>query len=189
MPLQTADLLARNTLSAAIGVLTRAKNLAERAISQLDDDQLFMSIDSEANSIAIIVKHLNGNMRSRWSDFLSTDGEKPTRQRDNEFVIAPEERRRDVVMNWWNDGWSHVFITLNTLTADDLNATVSIRTETMPAVAAIFRSIDHYAQHVGQIVQLAKHLRGKDWETLSIPRGKSVEFEARFRSELAAKRS
>jgi hypothetical protein len=189
MPQETADLLARNTLSAAIGVLTRAKNLAERAISQLNDDQLFTSIDSEANSIAMIVKHLNGNMRSRWSDFLSTDGEKATRMRDNEFVIAPDERRRDVVMNWWNDGWSHVFNTLNTLTEEDLNATVSIRTETMPAVAAVFRSVDHYAQHIGQIVLLAKHLRGEDWETLSIPRGKSAEYEAKFRSEVAAKRS
>jgi hypothetical protein len=185
---QTAETLARNTLTAAIAVLTRTKNLGERALNQLDDDQLFTSIDSEANSIAAIVKHLYGNMRSRWSDFLTTDGEKPSRQRDAEFVIAPEERRRDVVMGWWNDGWSHVFDTLNALTADDLNATVSIRTETMPAVAAIFRSVDHYAQHVGQIVLLAKHLRGRDWGTLSIPKGKSAEFEAKFRAEVAAKK-
>lgn len=183
------DLLARNTLSAAHGVLTRAKGLAERAISQLDEQQLFTSIDRDANSIAVIIKHLNGNMRSRWSSFLTADGEKPTRQRDNEFVIAPEERHREIVMNWWNEGWEHVFSTLNSLSADDLNTTVSIRTETMPAVAAIFRSVDHYAQHIGQIVLLAKHLRGEDWETLSIPRGRSLEYEAKFRAEIAAKKS
>ncbi|MEW5918283.1 MAG: DUF1572 family protein, partial [Gemmatimonadota bacterium] len=142
------------------------KNLAERAIAQLDDHQLFVSIDREANSIAMLIKHLHGNMRSRWSDFLTSDGEKPTRTRDDEFVIAPDERRRDIVMRWWNDGWSYVLNTLNQLTPDDLNATVSIRTENMPAVAAIFRSVDHYAQHVGQIVMLAKHLKGDDWKTL-----------------------
>ncbi|MGH7710393.1 MAG: DUF1572 family protein [Gemmatimonadaceae bacterium] len=180
--------LAATTLATCIAVFSKQKTLAERAIAQLDDQQLFATLDSEANSVATIVKHLAGNMRSRWSDFLTTDGEKPDRERDAEFVLAPEERSRDIVLGWWNSGWSCLSSTLNALTPADLSATVTIRGEKMPAIAAIFRQLDHYGQHVGQIVLLAKHLKGADWQTLSIPKGKSKEVEAKIRAELAAKR-
>jgi hypothetical protein len=178
--------LAVTALPACITVFAKQKALGERAIAQLDDRQIFATLDADANSVATIVKHLSGNMRSRWSDFLTTDGEKPNRNRDSEFEIAPEERKRDVVLDWWNTGWSYLFNALNALKPDDLHAIVQIRSEKMPAIAAIFRQIDHYGQHVGQIVLLAKHLKGKDWQTLSIPKGRSAEFEAKFREHLAA---
>jgi hypothetical protein len=178
--------IAVTALTTSITVLNKQKTLGERAIAQLDEQQLFATIDAEANSIATIVKHLHGNMRSRWSDFLTSDGEKPDRDRDGEFEILPQERSRAAVLNWWNAGWEYVFSALNALRPEDLATTVSIRTEKMPVLAAILRQIDHYGQHVGQIVLLAKHLKGKDWATLSIPKGKSAEFEAKFRAQIAA---
>ncbi|HJU73667.1 MAG TPA: DUF1572 family protein [Gemmatimonadaceae bacterium] len=168
-------------LAAAINVYRKQKTLGERAIAQLDDAQLFEMIDPEANSVATIVKHLHGNMRSRWTDFLTTDGEKPDRQRDTEFVLTDEERSRSAVLDWWNAGWGYVFSGLESLAPADLERTVTVRGEKMSAGAAILRQIDHYGQHVGQIVLLAKHLRGANWQTLSIPRGKSAEFDAHFR--------
>lgn len=188
MPAAPASSLAHTTLDTCLDILRKQKTLGERALSQLDEQQLFEIIDSEANSIAVIVKHLHGNMRSRWSDFLTTDGEKPDRNRDSEFVISPEERTLNVVMAWWRSGWSYVFHALESLKADDLESTVTIRGQKMTVIAAILRQVDHYAQHVGQIVLLAKHLKGVSWQTLSIPRGKSAEFEAEFRKKMAAKR-
>ncbi|MGQ0642197.1 MAG: DUF1572 family protein [Gemmatimonadaceae bacterium] len=178
--------LSVTALAAAITVFTKQKTLGERAINQLDDQQIFATIDSDANSVATIVKHLHGNMRSRWSGFLTSDGEKPDRNRDTEFEIAPEERRREIVLGWWGAGWSYLFTALHALKPADLSATVLVRTEKMPAITAIFRQLDHYGQHVGQIVLLAKHLKGREWQTLSIPKGKSAEFEARFRKQLTA---
>lgn len=184
-----ATALAQATLDTCLDVLRKQKALGERALTQLDDQQLFEIIDSEANSIAAIVKHLHGNMRSRWSDFLTTDGEKPDRNRDSEFVVSEDEHTRDRVMSWWNAGWAYVFHALESLEADDLLATVMVRGQKMTVIAAILRQVDHYAQHVGQIVLLAKHFKGSSWQTLSIPKGKSAEFEAEFRRKAAAKNS
>jgi hypothetical protein len=158
----------------------KQKALAERAMAQLDDAQLFATIDPEANSVAIIVRHLYGNMRSRWTDFLTSDGEKPDRRRDEEF-IAPASHDRAAVLHWWEQGWSFLFSALDALTPDDLGRTVHIRGDALTALSAILRQHDHYAMHVGQIVFLAKHLRGRDWSTLSIPRGKSEEYLQRRR--------
>jgi len=187
MPSAPATSLAQTTLETCLDVLRKQKALGERALSQLDDQQLFEMIDSEANSIAAIVKHLHGNMRSRWSDFLTTDGEKPDRNRDSEFVISEGERTRDVVIGWWNAGWAYVFKSLQSLEPHDLDASVMIRGQKMTVIAAILRQVDHYGQHIGQIVLLAKHFKGSNWHTLSIPKGKSAEFEAEFRKKLAAK--
>ncbi len=174
-------------LAESVRVFRKQKQLGDRAITQLDKDELFVPIDPEANSVAVLIKHLHGNMRSRWTDFLTSDGEKPDRGRDGEFIIAPSERSRNVVLQWWEDGWSYVFTAVTSLTPADLQANVLIRGETMPAIAAILRQLDHYAQHVGQIVLLAKHLKGADWQTLSIPRGKSEEVNAEFRRRAAVK--
>ena len=153
----------------------KQKELAERAMAQIDDEQFFRTIDAESNSIAVIAKHVGGNLRSRWTDFLTTDGEKPDRDRDSEF-IAPDSVGRTEVMKVWNDGWAVLFSTLASLQSDDLTATVRIRSEEMTAVAAIHRAVAHVAAHVGQIVLLAKHYRSSDWKTLSIPRGESAQW-------------
>ncbi len=153
------------------------KRLAEGAIAQLKDEELFIALDSESNSIAILVKHLAGNMRSRFTDFLTTDGEKPDRDRDREFEMTPATTRADM-MNWWEDGWARVFAAVDALKPEDVMRTVTIRGEPHSVLQAINRQIAHYAQHTGQIVFLAKHLRSSDWKTLSVPRGKSEEFNA-----------
>ena len=155
----------------------KQKELAERAIAQVDDDEFFRTIDDESNSIAIIVKHVGGNLRSRWTDFLASDGEKPDRDRDGEFVVA--EDTRAAVMETWNAGWQALFTTFESLRPSDLSAVVRIRSEEMTAVAAMHRAVAHVAQHAGQIVLLAKHFRSSDWKTLSIPRGKSSEWLTR----------
>jgi Protein of unknown function (DUF1572) len=162
-------------LTAALAVFRKQKALGESALRQLDDDQLFHALDPESNSIAVLVKHLHGNMRSRWTDFLTRDGEKQDRHRDEEF-LAPGERSRAQVMEWWEHGWRYVFDALHALTPAEVEASVVIRGERTTALAAILRAVDHYAQHVGQVVMLAKHQRGSSWESLSIPRGMSEEF-------------
>ena len=149
------------------------KKLAERAIEQINEDEYFRAIDEESNSVAVIVKHIGGNLRSRWTRFLSTDGEKPDRDRDGEFIVPGETTRADV-MATWNAGWSTLFDALSSLQPADLTATVSIRSEHMPAIAAMHRAVSHIGQHVGQIVLLAKHYRSSNWNTLSIPRGRSA---------------
>ena len=154
----------------------KQRELAERALAQVDDADFFRTIDAESNSVAVIVKHVGGNLRSRWTNFLSTDGEKPDRDRDGEFVV-PGTTTRDDVMTTWNTGWAALFDTLDTLDGDDLSATVSIRAESMTAIAAMHRAVSHIGQHVGQIVLLAKHYRSADWKTLSIPRGRSSEWQ------------
>jgi hypothetical protein len=170
----TAESLGKTVLEDIELTFRRQKQLAERAIAQIDDDEFFRTIDAESNSIAIIVKHVGGNLRSRWTDFLDADGEKPDRDRDGEFVVA--DRSRDAIMQTWNTGWAALSATLASLGPEHLTAVVRIRGESMPAIAAMNRALAHVAQHVGQIVLLAKHFRADGWKTLSIPRGQSSEW-------------
>ena len=144
------------------------KNLAERAMAQVTDQQLLAVLDSEANSIAVIVKHMAGNMRSRWTDFLTSDGEKPDRHRDSEFEAPPATR--DALLAVWEEGWQCVFSALEPLTDDDLQRTVTIRGEAHSVMQAISRQVAHYACHCGQIVLLAKHFKHDGWQSLTIPR-------------------
>ncbi len=152
------------------------KRMGEAAMAQLNDEEFFVTLDAEANSVAILVKHLAGNMRSRFTDFLTSDGEKPDRFRDQEFLLGPGTTRADV-MQWWEQGWKHVFDTLEQLRPEDVMHTVYIRSEPHTVLQAINRQVAHYAQHIGQIVFLVKHLHSAEWKTLSIPRGKSEEFK------------
>jgi Protein of unknown function (DUF1572) len=150
------------------------KRLAERAMDQVSDEQLYATIDAETNSIALVVKHMAGNMRSRWTDFLTTDGEKPDRDRDGEFVDPPATRA--ALLRDWEDGWARVLAALEALSDADLGRTVTIRGEAHSVMQAINRQIAHYANHVGQIVMLAKHLAHDRWQTLTVPRKGSAEF-------------
>ena len=170
----------------SLSLLRYYKKLAERAIEQVSDEQLFASFDEEMNSIAIIVKHMAGNMRSRFSDFLNSDGEKPNRDRDSEF-IAPPGTRGDL-MNLWNEGWERVFEAIEPLSDTDLQREVSIRGEPHSVMQAINRQMAHYAYHCGQIVFLAKQLKGSGWQSLSVPRNKSAEFNRRVLAGEASQR-
>jgi uncharacterized damage-inducible protein DinB len=152
------------------------KRLAEGAIAQLDEDQLFATLDSESNSVAIIIKHLAGNMHSRFTDFLTSDGEKPDRFRDREFELNSATTRAEV-LRWWEEGWAQVLTVLDALKPEDVMRTVTIRGEPHTVLQALNRQVAHYAYHIGQIVFLAKHLRSNQWKTLSIPRGRSEEFK------------
>ena len=152
------------------------ERLAEGAMAQLKDEEFFVTLDPESNSVAILVKHMAGNMRSRFTDFLTTDGEKPDRFRDQEFELSPATTRADV-MKWWEEGWSRVFATLEALKPDDVMRTVTIRGEPHTVLQAINRQIAHYAHHCGQILFIAKHLRSHEWKTLSVPRGKSEDYK------------
>lgn len=165
-------------LADALAVFRQYKNLAERAIAQLNDEQLTQTLDPEMNSIALLVKHMAGNMQSRWTDFLTSDGEKPWRHRDNEFIAPPATRAELLAV--WETGWQRVFSALEPLTDADLGRTVTIRGEPHSVLQAINRQIAHYAYHCGQIVFLAKHLNSEQWSSLSVPRGKSVEFNAQL---------
>ena len=153
------------------------KKLAERAMDQVTDEQLFATLDEEMNSIGIVVKHMAGNMRSRWRDFLTTDGEKPDRDRDSEFVDPPATR--EALLQVWEDGWTQVFRALEPLSDSDLGSTVTIRGEAHSVMQAINRQLAHYALHVGQIVMLAKHFAHDRWQSLSVPRNRSKEFNRR----------
>ena len=160
------------------------KNLAERAMVQATDEQLNAVLDNEMNSIAITVKHMAGNMRSRWTDFLTSDGEKPNRNRDTEFEDpAPT---REALLAQWEEGWRCVFDALEPLSDQDLERTVTIRGEAHSVMQAINRQIAHYAYHCGQIVLLAKHFKNSEWTSLSVARGKSANFN---RSVLAGEAS
>lgn len=152
------------------------KRMAEAAMAQLEDKDFFAAIDAESNSVAVLAKHIAGNARSRFTDFLTTDGEKPDRFRDREFEI-PTTASRSEVMREWEEGWDVIFATLDSLRPEDVTRTVTIRQEPHTVLQACNRALAHYAQHVGQIVFLAKHLRSHEWKTLSIPRGKSEEFK------------
>jgi hypothetical protein len=152
------------------------KRMGEGAMAQLGDEDFFVTLDRESNSVAILVKHLAGNMRSRFTDFLASDGEKPDRFRDREFEVTGATTR-DEVMKWWEEGWACVFGAIEGLKPEDVMRTVTIRGEAHTVLQAINRQIAHYAGHVGQIVFLAKHLRSSEWKTLTIARGKSEEFK------------
>jgi hypothetical protein len=154
----------------------KLKAQAERAMAQVGDDDFFRTPDPESNNIAIVVKHVAGNMRSRWTEFLTTDGEKPDRNRDAEFLVEPGDTRPRI-MERWEAGWTLVFDALAALTPEHLARTVRVRGEAHTVLEAINRQMTHYAAHVGQIVYLAKHWAGPRWQTLSIPRGKSKEFD------------
>jgi Protein of unknown function (DUF1572) len=153
------------------------KKLAEKALAQVTDEDFFRKPDPESNSVALIVKHLAGNMRSRWTDFLTSDGEKADRRRDSEFEMEGGDTRADL-MRRWNEGWRVTFTAVEALTPADLVRSVLIRDEPHLVLKAINRQLTHYAHHIGQIVFLAKHLAGPRWKTLSIPRGKSEEVNA-----------
>ena len=158
------------------------RTLVERAIAQVDERALFATLDAESNSIAIILQHMGGNLRSRFTDFLTSDGEKPDRDRDGEFLTIAGAARADIEARW-NVGWQVLTRTLESLTPADLLRTVTIRGESMLVVQALGRSLAHMAQHAGQVVLLAKHLAGERWQTLSIPRGQSAAYEAALRGD------
>ena len=153
------------------------KRLAEGAFAQLQDADFFYAPGPESNSIAVIVKHMAGNMRSRWTDFLTSDGEKPDRNRDHEFELNAAATREQV-MRWWEDGWKLVFDAIAALKPEDLGRTVYIRREAHTVLQAINRQVAHYAHHVGQILYVAKHIRKSEWKSLSFPKGKSAEYTA-----------
>ena len=162
------------------------KKMAEGAMEQVTDEQLFATLDEEMNSNAIIVKHMTGNMRSRWTDFLTSDGEKPDRNRDTEFVEPPATRQE--LLKRWNEGWDSVFHALDPLTDSDLERKVEIRGEPHSVMQAINRQIAHYAYHCGQIVFLAKHFKASEWKSLSVPRNKSAEFNQKVLTGEASQR-
>jgi hypothetical protein len=168
--------LAAHYLDEARRQMRGHKRMGEGAMAQLRDEDFFVTLDRESNSVAILVKHLAGNMRSRFTDFLTSDGEKPDRFRDREFEATGATTRVEV-MKWWEEGWACVFAAIEGLKPADVMRAVTIRGEPHTVLQAINRQIAHYAGHVGQIVLLAKHLRSSEWKTLSIPRGKSEEFK------------
>jgi hypothetical protein len=170
----------------SVAIFRQYKKLAEAALAQVTDEQLRTMLDPESNSLAIIVKHMAGNMRSRWTDFLTTDGEKPDRNRDSEFEEPPATRAD--LMRMWEDGWNRVFAALEPLTDADLGRTITIRGEAHSVMQAINRQVAHYAYHCGQIVFLAKHLQSENWKCLSVPRKKSDEFNQQVRAGEASQR-
>lgn len=170
MPLQFTTSYLEDSLS----LFRYYKKLAEGAMAQVTDEQLFATLDPESNSIAIIVKHIAGNARSRWTDFLTSDGEKPDRHRDSEFEDAPATR--EAVMAVWQAGWDCLFRALEPLTDADACRQVMIRGEAHSVMQAVNRQLAHYASHIGQIILLAKHFQHAQWRSLSIPRGRSAEY-------------
>ena len=174
--------LATHYLEDSIASLRAYKKLADKALDQLNEDEFFITLDEEANSVAVIMKHMAGNMFSRWTDFLTSDGEKPDRNRDLEFVIEPKSSKGDVIA-YWEKGWQRVFDTLEPLAAEDLGKKVLIRGEEHTVIQAINRQLMHYANHIGQIVFLAKHFRSSEWKSLSIPRNRSGEFNAHLQEQ------
>jgi hypothetical protein len=161
------------------------KQLAERAMEQVSDEDFFRQIDVESNSIAVIVKHIAGNLHSRWRDFLTTDGEKPDRFRDGEFEVLDADSR-DSLMQFWASGWQTLFDAIEPIPAGDFSQTVPIRGEPHTVVEAINRQLTHYSMHIGQIILLAKHYRSSEWKTLSVPRNRSAEFNAYLNERQAA---
>jgi hypothetical protein len=173
-------------IAATTRELRSLKRAAERAIAQISDEQFFATLDSGTNSIAILVKHISGNMRARWTDFLTADGEKPWRKRDDEFTILPQDTRA-TLLERWEESWKILLGTLESLGPADLERTVTIRSEPYSALAAAQRSFGHYSDHIGQLILLAKHYAGERWQTLSVPRGKSEEYNKEFVAKGLAK--
>ena len=165
-------------LQLAIREFKRTKGLADGAIAQITTEQFFAASHQEDNSIAVIVKHVAGNLLSRWTDFLTSDGEKPGRNRDTEFEIIPGDTHQRLLQQW-ESGWAALFSALEPLSDADLDRTVTIRGEPLTVLQAITRQLTHYSYHVGQIVYVAKHHAGDSWRTLSVAKGKSAEFNAK----------
>lgn len=178
------SLFVENYRSDALASFRNYKRIAEGAIEQVSDDEFFRSLDAEANSIAVIVKHIAGNLHSRWRDFLTTDGEKPGRNRDTEFELI--EDTRNSLMQFWETGWQTLFDNIEPLTEDDFAKTITIRGEPHTIVEAINRQLTHYSYHIGQIVFLAKHFKSSEWKTLSVPRNRSSEFNKFLAQKQAA---
>ena len=173
-------------LEDAIPLFRYYKRLAERAMEQVTDEQLFVAQNDESNSIAVIVKHMAGNMRSRWTDFLTTDGEKANRNRDSEFIEPP--KTREELLKIWEEGWACLFGALEPLREEDVAQKVTIRGEAHSVMQAINRQLAHYPYHVGQIVLLAKHFASERWEALTVPRNKSAEFNRKVQAGEASQR-
>jgi Protein of unknown function (DUF1572) len=173
-------------LEDSVGIFRYYKRLAERAMEQVRDEELFATLDEEMNSIAVIVKHMTGNMQSRWTDFLTSDGEKPGRNRDAEFSDPPATR--EALLQLWEDGWKCLFGTLELLSEADLARTITIRDEAHSVMQAINRQVAHYPYHCGQIIFLAKHFCAGQWRVLSVPLGKSEEFTKRVQAGEASQR-
>jgi hypothetical protein len=173
----SSEAIVQNYYKDAVSAMRAYKKLAEKAIAQLKEEEFFVTLDEEANSVAIVMKHMAGNMISRWTDFLTSDGEKPDRNRDMEFVIDAQTMKDDVLA-YWERGWKCVFDAIDPLTVEDFEKTVLIRGEEHTIVQAINRQLMHYAYHIGQIVFLAKHFRSAEWKSLSIPRNRSADFNA-----------
>ncbi len=173
-------------LEDALAVFRQYKKLAERAMQQVTDEQLFLAENEESNSIAVIVKHMAGNMRSRWTDFLTSDGEKPNRNRDSEFIDPPATRAE--LMQMWDEGWARLFGALEPLREEDLTRRVMIRGEAHSVMQAINRQLAHYPYHVGQIVLLAKQFSSEKWEALTVPRNQSAEFNRKVQAGTASQR-
>ena len=169
-------MIERQYLDDTLLQLRKLKAQADGALAQIGAGDLFAVLGPEDNSIALIMKHVAGNMRSRWTDFLTSDGEKPDRNRDTEFEIHPEDTREHVLRSW-EDGWSLLLGTIESLSPEDLLKTVTVRGEPHSVVEAIGRQVTHYAAHVGQIVLLSKHFAGERWVSLSIPRGRSRDID------------
>jgi len=180
--------LGQHYLEDALRTFRNYKKLAERAWAQISEDDFFRTIDEESNSIAINIKHMAGNMLSRWTDFLTTDGEKPERNRDMEFVMLPETTKEEMLA-YWEKGWKVTLEAIESLTPDDLMRTVAIRGQDHTVVQAIDRQMAHYAYHVGQIVYLAKHFKSSEWKSLSVPKNKSAELNAYLEEKLKASAS
>ena len=176
--------IAKNYHTDAVSSFRNYKKLAERAIEQVSDEEFFAQIDTESNSIAVIVKHIAGNLHSRWRDFLTTDGEKPDRNRDTEFQMIGDTR--EPLMEFWERAWQTLFDNLEPLTEEELSHNVTIRGEPQTVVEAINRQLTHYSYHIGQIVFLAKHLRSSEWKTLSVPRNRSADFNRYLTEQQAA---
>lgn len=176
----------QNFLASIRSLFRYYKSLGDKAIAQLDDQQLRQPPDAHSNSVAIIVKHMAGNMLSRWTDFLTTDGEKPWRNREDEFVDSITNK--GALLAYWEQGWSCLFQAIDGLTAKDLERIVYIRNEGHTALEAINRQLAHYAYHIGQIVFLAKSIKGESWQSLTIPKGASASFNSeKFSQEKARK--
>lgn len=178
--MKASSKLAEHILAVVIQDFRKLKKQCEHAIFQLHDDELFFQLNSDQNSVYVIMKHLGGNMLSRWTDFRTTDGEKPDRDRDEEFV----ERRvsRTEIMAYWESGWDCLLSAMLSVRPDELQSPVVIRGESMSLFTAINRQTAHYAYHTGQIILIAKHIRGVEWKYLTIPRGQSKQYNEKLNS-------
>ncbi len=171
---------AETFLNSAIQQFQDYKNLADRTFAQLEEKDFYFSPDGFNNSIAVNITHMHGNMLSRWTNFLTEDGEKDWRKRDTEFEA--EYYNQEQLMQLWDDGWQVLFTTMKSLTPNDLDKTIYIRTKPLTVIDAIHRQLTHYASHVGQIIFLGKHIKGAEWQTLSIKKGGSKEFNEKMKS-------